>query len=269
MFRNVIRVLLTALLLYCPHAGAAQLEMNTDRPGHDYRNLDIPAIGLHEASPNWCARECERDSRCRAFTYVPRNVQGPSARCWLKDQTSSPVALKGMISGVVTRQAGPPPAPTLPPSGKTIPNVVGKRFDVAHAELKNAGFTVQTGKSTISNDPAKYHTVHDQEPDGGKSAAPGSVVTLSILTPAPVSTTGSGTQAAVEKVRVPDIVGKDSSVAMNMLGDRGLHMNTTRIEPLGGISDRRGGQIAHQEPARGTEVSKGSTVNVRVFGSTR
>ena len=54
-----------------------------------------------------------------------------------------------------------------------------------------------------------------------------------------------------DKVKDPDIVGRDNAVAMNMLAGVGLRMEPGRIAPLGGINDHRSGQVAHQEPARG------------------
>jgi hypothetical protein len=59
---------------------SATLDLNRNRPGHDYRDFD-----LREADPEICRDACIRDSRCRAFTYVKPGIQGEYARCWLKD----------------------------------------------------------------------------------------------------------------------------------------------------------------------------------------
>jgi hypothetical protein len=53
-------------------------EPNTDRPGNDYKNFDV-------SDANACEGACKGDSGCRAWTYVNPGVQGPSARCWLKN----------------------------------------------------------------------------------------------------------------------------------------------------------------------------------------
>lgn len=56
------------------------LELNSNRPGQDYRDFDLP-----QANPESCRDACSQDPRCRAFTYVKPGIQGEYARCWLKD----------------------------------------------------------------------------------------------------------------------------------------------------------------------------------------
>jgi hypothetical protein len=70
-------------------------EDGTNRPGSDYSNFDLP-----EARPELCLAACARDVVCQAYTYVRPGVQGPSARCWLKDAVPSPVANACCTSGV-------------------------------------------------------------------------------------------------------------------------------------------------------------------------
>jgi serine/threonine-protein kinase len=146
-----------------------------------------------------------------------------------------------------------------------VPNLIGKTPSEAAAALKTAGFTGRATRVHTSNPTANGHVVSQKPPAG--TAIPHNVYVdyqIGELSAAPAHPV-----PVVEKTRVPDIVGKDSASAMNILVGAGLHMNVSRHEPLGGINDRRSGQIAHQEPARGTEVNKGTTVNVRVFGGTR
>jgi hypothetical protein len=61
--------------------GASNLsvEYDTDRPGGDYRNYDLP-----RADVELCRNACAGDANCKAYTYVKPGVQGSSARCWLK-----------------------------------------------------------------------------------------------------------------------------------------------------------------------------------------
>jgi hypothetical protein len=56
----------------------------TDRPGGDYRHFDI------KGSADDCRETCLKDSPCQAWTFVKRGVQGPSARCWLKNAVPAP-----------------------------------------------------------------------------------------------------------------------------------------------------------------------------------
>lgn len=72
-----------------------ELEYDTDRPGQDYRNLDLPS-----ARPQLCQAECGADPKCKAFTYVKPGVQGSSARCWLKSGVPAAGRSSCCISGV-------------------------------------------------------------------------------------------------------------------------------------------------------------------------
>lgn len=63
-----------------PPPAGRQWEPRTDRPGSDYRSFDLPA-----PRPELCRDACWREPQCRAFTYVRPGVQGPQARCWLKN----------------------------------------------------------------------------------------------------------------------------------------------------------------------------------------
>ena len=58
---------------------AFSYEQNTDRPGMDYKSFDLTA-----ADYKLCMQACEKDSTCKAYTFVKPGIQGPNARCWLK-----------------------------------------------------------------------------------------------------------------------------------------------------------------------------------------
>jgi hypothetical protein len=95
-----------ALLGLTPQTVLAQgLEYGVDRPGLDYKNFNLPA-----ADPNLCRDACAGDPQCRAFTFVRPGYQGPSARCWLKNQVPNPVDNSCCVSGV---RSSPPPSNTL------------------------------------------------------------------------------------------------------------------------------------------------------------
>ncbi len=70
-------------------------EPNTNRPGKDYKNFDLEA-----PKPKLCMAACEKDPKCRAYTYVKPGVQGEKARCWLKSAVPEPKKNKCCISGV-------------------------------------------------------------------------------------------------------------------------------------------------------------------------
>ena len=73
-------------------------EQNTDRPGNDYTSFNLPA-----PDPNACETPCRNDPRCLAWTYVNPGIQGPNARCWLKNDVPAAQGSNCCISGVVNR----------------------------------------------------------------------------------------------------------------------------------------------------------------------
>lgn len=78
------------------------MEMDTDRPGIDYKRLTLDA--------KFCEDECKKDPNCKAWTYVkPGTTQGPDANCWLKSAVPSPVVNTCCISGY---KGGLPPVST-------------------------------------------------------------------------------------------------------------------------------------------------------------
>lgn len=105
--RTTCGVLLLLLNCVTGIALAAQLEVGVDRPGGDYRVIELPA-----PNPQLCAAQCEQDGRCLAFSYVKPGVQAPNARCWLKDELRTPVrgnpaAISGVMRGGAQPQRNP------------------------------------------------------------------------------------------------------------------------------------------------------------------
>lgn len=60
------------------------LEFEVNRPGSDYRDF------VSAADPGICRAACLNEKQCRSFTYVKPGVQGPQARCWLKNAVPAP-----------------------------------------------------------------------------------------------------------------------------------------------------------------------------------
>jgi hypothetical protein len=79
------------------------MEFKTNRPGDDYLE-----IVMAEPSPELCAEECVKDSRCKAYTYVTPGIQGRDARCWLKSKPPLSVPDPCCTSGVKLRGAAAP-----------------------------------------------------------------------------------------------------------------------------------------------------------------
>jgi len=109
--------MLTCLIMFIIagflHVGeCAEYEPDTDRPGSDYSSYDLEI-------PDWtfCKSSCDSGQKCIAWTYVkPNTIQGPKARCWLKNSLQAKKANTCCISGV---KPCPPISVSSPVSGKT------------------------------------------------------------------------------------------------------------------------------------------------------
>ena len=71
------------------------MEPGIDRMGSDYKNF-----GLSSADPSICRDACNKENRCKAWTYVKPGLQGSQARCWLKYEIPPPKANECCVSGV-------------------------------------------------------------------------------------------------------------------------------------------------------------------------
>ncbi|HEX4406485.1 MAG TPA: PAN domain-containing protein [Polyangia bacterium] len=84
-------------------SGTAALEVNVDRPGSDYRSFDVSS-----ARPEECRDTCLVEPQCVAFTYVSPGIQGPSARCRLKNAVPAQTPNACCVSGVKSAPADQP-----------------------------------------------------------------------------------------------------------------------------------------------------------------
>ena len=80
-----------------PERTGGPIEFSIDRTGGDYRNIDVKA----DPTGSECAKACEGEQRCRAWTYVRPGYLGPSARCFLKERLTAPRRKPCCVSGVV------------------------------------------------------------------------------------------------------------------------------------------------------------------------
>jgi hypothetical protein len=70
-------------------------EFSIDRPGGDYRTVEVPA------EPEACRVACEADNQCRAWTYLRPGYAESGPRCFLKNRLTPPRHRPCCISGVV------------------------------------------------------------------------------------------------------------------------------------------------------------------------
>jgi serine/threonine-protein kinase len=123
-----------------------------------------------------------------------------------------------------------------------VPSVVGLKQNAAVERLNARGLTPR-----ITTKPSKSPAgvVSAQDPAGGTEVTPHSPVTIVV----------SGSQV----VRVPNVVGITTQLAVKRLRASGLSAATTSV-----ASGKPAGTVLAQNPAAGTSVAKGSTVSLRV-----
>jgi hypothetical protein len=73
----------------------AKAQANFDRPGGDYLSLVLPS-----GDPADCALACERDRRCRAWSFNYPSDTSHTAVCWLKNSVPARVQDDCCVSGV-------------------------------------------------------------------------------------------------------------------------------------------------------------------------
>jgi hypothetical protein len=97
MWRRLLRAccLTSAFLLAVHAAQPAQAQTNFDRPGGDYQNAPVAS-----GDPADCALTCERDRRCRAWSFSYPTDIASSAVCWLKNSVPARVQDNCCVSGV-------------------------------------------------------------------------------------------------------------------------------------------------------------------------
>ena len=126
-----------------------------------------------------------------------------------------------------------------------VPSVVTLPQATAVARLEAMGLKAQV--SQANNDAAKG-TVFDQNPTAGSPVDKGSTVAISV-------SSGPG------KVEVPDVTGFTESSARSTIEDHGLKVGSvTKVDD----SSVAAGKVISTDPAGGSSVDSGSTVNLKV-----
>lgn len=75
--------------------GNAAAQTGFDRPGQDYTNFVV-----RNGDPAVCAQRCDRDRRCRAWSFAYPTTVAPRAVCYLKRSVPTRVANPCCVSGV-------------------------------------------------------------------------------------------------------------------------------------------------------------------------
>jgi eukaryotic-like serine/threonine-protein kinase len=127
-----------------------------------------------------------------------------------------------------------------------VPDVTGENRDAAEQTLQDAGFEVAVEEAESSFE--EEGRVTDQSPQGGSSEEVGSQVTITV-----------GTGPAT--VEVPGLYGNTTDQAADILADYELELGTVSEDYTDEVLE---GQIFYQDPAEGTSIEPGSSVDVTV-----
>jgi PAN domain-containing protein len=100
MTRKLLRAVLLCAgcwLVALLSAAPAELRAQTgfDRPGGDYSSF-----AARGGDPAACAERCDRDARCRSWSFAYPTTRGPRATCWLKAEVPARVEDACCVSGV-------------------------------------------------------------------------------------------------------------------------------------------------------------------------
>lgn len=92
---RVRRVLIGAAAIIGLAACLAHADVGFDRPGADYDKFVVKS-----GDPTECSLRCERDARCRAWSFAYPRTEQPEAVCWLKSRVPPRVQSQCCVSGV-------------------------------------------------------------------------------------------------------------------------------------------------------------------------
>ncbi len=93
--RLLLNFIAATMLAVAALAGTAQAQTGFDRRGNDYSSFQI-----RNGDPAVCAARCERDGRCRAWSFSYPRTANAVATCWLKNKVPPRLEDKCCISGV-------------------------------------------------------------------------------------------------------------------------------------------------------------------------
>ncbi|MBI4274072.1 MAG: PAN domain-containing protein [Rhizobiales bacterium] len=88
-------IFVLGLCLVAFGTGLVHAQIGFDRLGGDYSNFPV-----RSGDPAVCAARCDRDSRCRAWSFSYPTTALVNAVCWLKNQVTPPILNNCCISGV-------------------------------------------------------------------------------------------------------------------------------------------------------------------------
>jgi hypothetical protein len=91
----VLALILASAAMVALWAGPARAQANFDRPGGDYSRAPV-----RNGDPAECALACERDRRCRSWSFTYPSDPQDGAVCWLKSSVPQRTQSNCCVSGV-------------------------------------------------------------------------------------------------------------------------------------------------------------------------
>jgi beta-lactam-binding protein with PASTA domain/predicted Ser/Thr protein kinase len=228
--------------------------------------VGMAAAGLSGAGPG--ATEVIRPGQAEPTAYQPTAVSGPyddePTSSWDQTRRQAPeeerkgawkwvllvialLAAVGLLAFAGMRyfdsQQGPEPV--------AVPGVVGEPLQTARGHLEQAGFdTIEVKRKKDADAPKNEVTA--QDPGEGEEVVPSTTITLTV-------SSGPGT------VTVPSLEGLSVDEAQQTLEDADLKLgDTTEVDDPN--HDR--GEVVSSDPAEGTDVDPGTTVDLEVASGT-
>ncbi|NLX03161.1 MAG: protein kinase [Syntrophomonadaceae bacterium] len=152
------------------------------------------------------------------------------------------IALLGLFSGMLVMMGG-----NFFGQEVVVPDIVGKDINEANSELKKVNLVMDVKEQKFSDEFEKNQIMF-QEPGSGQKVKEGRHIEV-------ILSSGS------EKVKVPNLVGKELSEAEITINNEGFEIGT--IDPI--YDDKiKEGYIISQEPRAGTRVVKNSKIDLMV-----
>ncbi|WBB79991.1 Stk1 family PASTA domain-containing Ser/Thr kinase [Micromonospora sp. WMMD882] len=134
---------------------------------------------------------------------------------------------------------------SLGPERFPVPDVVGKEFELAEADLRDAGLEVAKGKARY-DDNLPTGVVLDTDPKPGAEVKPGTKISVIL-------------SRGRAPITVPNLVGRNVNEARGSLQELGL----TPVETYRD-SDKPKDEVIGQSPADGSGVEKGAEVKLEI-----
>lgn len=130
-------------------------------------------------------------------------------------------------------------------TGDPVPDVSNKTVDEATAALEQAGFQVGSIQK-VPDDKVAADKIISQDPKAGDKRDKGTKVNLTVST-------------GVEQIAIPDLRGKTTGEAKQLLKDKGLVPTIGEGQYDDSVSK---GNVVGTNPAAGTKMNKGDTVEI-------